>query len=51
MGIQTIAEFVENEATYQILIKLGVDYAQGYRHHKPEPLDTNNHLAVTPSND
>ncbi len=40
MGIQTIAEFVENDAIYQALVKLGVDYAQGYACHKPEPLST-----------
>lgn len=38
MGIQTIAEFVENEAIYRILHDIGVDFAQGYWVSKPEPL-------------
>ncbi|WP_432471584.1 EAL domain-containing protein [Amphritea sp. HPY] len=39
MGMQTIAEFVESEAIRQHLIQLGIDYAQGYAIHKPEPVD------------
>tara|TARA_R110002095_G_scaffold167766_1_gene145583 strand:- start:79 stop:1821 length:1743 start_codon:yes stop_codon:yes gene_type:complete len=39
MGMQTIAEFVENEDILQLLKKLGVDYAQGYHIAKPAPLD------------
>lgn len=38
MNIKTVAEFVENDQIYQALIKLNVDYAQGYAIHKPEPL-------------
>lgn len=38
MGIKTIAEFVENEAILDKLRELGVDYAQGYGIHEPEPL-------------
>ena len=38
MGIQTVAEFVENDAILQKLKELGVDYAQGYGIHRPEPL-------------
>ena len=38
MGLQTIAEFVENDATLEKLRLLNVDYAQGYGIHKPEPL-------------
>lgn len=37
MGLQTIAEFVENDAILEKLRELGVDYAQGYGVHKPEP--------------
>lgn len=40
MGIKTIAEFVENMEIYDQLSTLGVDYAQGYGIHKPEPLFT-----------
>ena len=40
MGIKTIAEFVENAEIYRQLGDLGVDYAQGYGIHKPEPLFT-----------
>ena len=35
MGIQTIAEFVEDERTLKKLRGIGVDYAQGYGIAKP----------------
>ena len=35
MGIQTIAEFVENDEIMQKLRKIGVDYAQGYAISRP----------------
>ncbi|MBE9077299.1 PAS domain S-box protein [Romeria aff. gracilis LEGE 07310] len=38
MGIQTIAEFVENEDILEKLKTLGVDYAQGYGIAKPRQL-------------
>jgi len=38
IGIQTIAEFVENEATLDELRELGVDYAQGFGIERPRPL-------------
>jgi diguanylate cyclase (GGDEF)-like protein/PAS domain S-box-containing protein len=38
MGIQTIAEFVEDEAILGKLREISVDFAQGYGIHKPEPL-------------
>ena len=37
LGIKTVAEFVENEAIYEILKEIGVDYAQGYYIAKPAP--------------
>ncbi|GAA6619874.1 EAL domain-containing protein [Scytonema sp. NUACC26] len=37
MGIQTIAEFVENEDILEKLQAIGVDYAQGYGIAKPRP--------------
>lgn len=36
LGKQTVAEFVEDEACLQILIDIGVDYAQGYYFGQPE---------------
>ena len=36
LGKQTIAEFVENEASLKILKQLGVDYAQGYHLGRPD---------------
>ncbi len=36
MGMQTIAEFVENEQVYQRVRGLGVDYVQGYYLGKPQ---------------
>ena len=38
MGIETIAEFVENRELIQWLTTVGVDYAQGYGIQKPTPL-------------
>jgi diguanylate cyclase (GGDEF)-like protein len=38
VGIRTVAEFVENDAVLELLEKLGVDFAQGFGIHKPEPL-------------
>lgn len=38
LGLQTIAEYVENEEIAKLLHQLGVDYGQGYGLHKPEPL-------------
>ncbi len=34
-GIQTVAEYVHNEATLELLAKYGIDYAQGYHIGKP----------------
>ena len=39
MGVKTIAEFVERDAVRDELRTIGVDMAQGYLIHKPEPLD------------
>lgn len=38
MGIQTIAEAVEDDATLQALRRMGVDYAQGFHIARPQPL-------------
>jgi diguanylate cyclase (GGDEF)-like protein/PAS domain S-box-containing protein len=38
MGLQTIAEFVENDAILQKITAIRVDYAQGYGISKPRPL-------------
>jgi len=38
IGIQTIAEFVENDRIIEMLTSMGVDYAQGYAIAKPAPL-------------
>ncbi|MEW5968022.1 MAG: EAL domain-containing protein [Pseudomonadota bacterium] len=37
-GLKTIAEFVESDAIRSRLVEIGVDYAQGYGIHWPEPL-------------
>ncbi|MDD5056433.1 MAG: EAL domain-containing protein [Sideroxydans sp.] len=34
-GLKTVAEFVEDEMTAQILAEIGVDYAQGYYYGRP----------------
>jgi diguanylate cyclase (GGDEF)-like protein/PAS domain S-box-containing protein len=38
LGIQTIAEWVENRPTLEVLKTMGVDYAQGYWLCRPQPL-------------
>ncbi|OYY95245.1 MAG: hypothetical protein B7Y41_01680 [Hydrogenophilales bacterium 28-61-23] len=42
MGMETIAEFVESDEILRELMRIGVDYAQGYGIAKPVPLDTLN---------
>jgi diguanylate cyclase (GGDEF)-like protein len=37
MNKKTVAEFVENAVIERMLIDIGIDYAQGYHIHKPEP--------------
>jgi diguanylate cyclase (GGDEF)-like protein len=38
MGVQTIAEFVENDGILQRLREIGIDFAQGHGIHKPVPI-------------
>ncbi len=38
MGVQTIAEYVENTGIRDCLAAIGIDYAKGYAIHCPEPL-------------
>ena len=40
MGMQTIAEFVENDAIRARLVEIGVDFVQGYGIGRPEALTT-----------
>lgn len=37
LGIETVAEFVEDEATVQLLKQYGIDYGQGYHIGRPAP--------------
>jgi EAL domain-containing protein (putative c-di-GMP-specific phosphodiesterase class I) len=39
VGVKTVAEFVERPAVLERLRVIGVDYAQGYLIHRPEPID------------
>ncbi len=39
MGIQTVAEFVENDEILRLLRDIGVDFAQGYGVAKPQPME------------
>jgi len=41
-NIQTIAEYVESEAIYNILNEIGVDYSQGYFFGKPTEIENKN---------
>ncbi len=43
MGMQTIAECVEDQVTLRTLTHLGVDYAQGFELGLPEPMSTIKH--------
>lgn len=38
MGLKTIAEFVEDEKIKDELVKMGIDYAQGYHFGAPTPM-------------
>mgnify|MGYP000968168435 CR=1 FL=1 len=38
VGVKTVAEFVESEEILSELKSIGIDYAQGYLIHRPEPL-------------
>jgi diguanylate cyclase (GGDEF)-like protein len=38
LGKPVVAEFVETEAVADLLRELGVDWAQGFHYHRPEPL-------------
>ena len=46
MGMESIAEFVEDEHIVEDLKKIGVSYAQGYYYDKPKPLEEI--LGITP---
>ena len=39
IGVKTIAEFVERPEVLEHLRKIGVDYAQGFLLHRPEPIE------------
>ena len=39
MGIQTVAEFVEDDEILRLLRDIGVDFAQGYGVAKPQPME------------
>ena len=47
MGLRTIAESVEDEATFEALTRIGVDYVQGYYLHRPQPLTTSSPPPIT----
>lgn len=39
LGFKTVAEYVESRAILDVLIEIGVDYAQGYEIARPAPLE------------
>lgn len=49
LGLKTVGEFVETEATLQRLRDIGIDFAQGYAIHKPEPLFAGSHRTAAES--
>ncbi|MDR1662610.1 MAG: EAL domain-containing protein [Azoarcus sp.] len=38
-GLHTVAEYVHNAGILKLIREIGIDYAQGFQCHKPEPLD------------
>jgi len=38
MGIETIAEYVDNPESLKQVREIGINYAQGFLLHQPEPL-------------
>ena len=40
LNIKTIAEYVEDKQTMELLVKLGIDHLQGYYHGKPDSIDS-----------
>ncbi|MFC5512118.1 EAL domain-containing protein [Massilia jejuensis] len=40
VGVKTVAEFVDRAAVLERVRELGIDFAQGYHLHQPEPLET-----------
>jgi diguanylate cyclase (GGDEF)-like protein len=50
LGMQCLAEWVEDEATLKILVDLDVDYAQGYVFARAKPIETwlNERVDLTP---
>ncbi len=49
LKVQTVAEFVENDAIRAAMTNIGVDYLQGYGLHRPEPLNAATRVGVTPA--
>jgi len=39
VGVKTVAEYVDRDAVLQRVHALGIDFAQGFHLHKPEPID------------
>ncbi len=39
LNVKTIAEYVENEAILHVLMKMNIDFAQGYEIMKPKPVE------------
>ena len=46
LGMQTVAEIVEDQATLDRLCSIGVDYAQGFHIARPEPLRAVEHVTA-----
>ncbi|MDR1227838.1 MAG: EAL domain-containing protein [Azoarcus sp.] len=38
-GLHTVAEYVHNAGILKLIREIGIDYAQGFQCHRPEPLD------------
>ncbi|MAC35708.1 MAG: diguanylate cyclase [Haliea sp.] len=48
MGLKTVAEFVEDTGTLELLRQIGVDHVQGYLLGKPQPLEYLGQLRMMP---
>ena len=49
VGLQTVAEYVDNPAVLERLRVIGIDFAQGYLLHRPAPIDELRQVLAVPA--
>lgn len=50
-GLHTVAEYVHNASILGLIREIGIDYAQGFQCHRPEPLDNLARRGLSPMRD